>query len=164
MFDLPESALSLRNLAWILVFSLQIQTVISGVSVTLKDEKYLDEYQQSIKGSSKVKHLAIAFYFRWGRPAARSGKIWKRGSRKSELVYNLLQVTNELQTVELSVNTTPQDPGTEDQSEVNVDAISGLEAGSAMTLKHIRFFNLSPDFDNRILTDFIVFKVCGFFL
>lgn len=158
VFELPPSALSVETVIWILVFCRSLEQVVLGVFIGAKGERYLAEYTSTFKGLSNVKQAAFSFYFDWNNPKA--NLRWKCGSRRSDTVFNFLQVTSSrLESAELSVNARMDSNQLESDSnkEVCVDAISGL-GNSFSSLKHLRLIGLFPDFEKKKLTDFTVFS------
>lgn len=95
--------------------------------------KSFSDHKEGFKGLSNLKELALSIGFDyeksdrrswWGLPLE-SKVRWYGGSRKSEAVFNLLQVTKELQSFEISQTST--EDRLEDESELYPGCVFGLD-------------------------------------
>lgn len=145
------NCLSARNIVWIMTFCPTLRQAAFGFCVSsTKDFNFFPEFKSSSKGLSNVTQLAlrIRFVFQksnsktwWGLSTEQS-KEWLGGNKKTESIWNLLQTTKELSSLELVFQDEDRNPG--DELDLHSSCLSALHQ-SFNTLKHIRMMNIIPD-------------------
>jgi len=100
---------------------------------SVEDFNFLSEFKSYFKGFSNVTRLALSVRFDyaisdkrtwWGLPREQE-KEWIGGNKKTEAIWNLLQVTKELSSLELSINKN-QFRNVGDNTELHPSCLSSL--------------------------------------
>lgn len=118
------------------------------VSAT-SDFKFLAEFNEAYKGKSNVKRLAIKPRFvaddspkTWWGLDSEFRRSWKGGNKKSEAIYNFLQVTSGLTALELYSDR--EVCNHRDDTNLFTGCLKGLES-SFDTLSHLRLVGVGLD-------------------
>lgn len=143
------SALSGRNVIWLLIFCPCLEAASLGFTCSNKEDfNYLTEFQSTFKGVSKVRELALVPLFYWNQEdkktwwgSSREKHNRMRENKKMKTIEALLTVTNQLYSLELNctiVQTRAGDNTYIDATCLNSDSL----CKSLKTLKHLRIFGL----------------------
>jgi len=129
----------------------------------MDDFTFLSDFHSTFKGLSSVKQLAfrIVCIFKksdrrtwWGR-SEESNQVWKGGNKKTEAAINLLEVTDQLETLEISTVRITRNPG--DTKSLYTSFLSHLQS-SFHCLKFLRLVTIEANPDDRSSTDLSKFK------
>lgn len=154
------NALSASNVVWLLSVCSNLQQASLGCSINYQDFKYLSELHSTFAGLSNVKELALEVAYTekssdrntwWGLENRR----WKGGSKKTEALIHLLQVTKHLRDLEICCKRVGGNP--EDKSDLYTSFCLGLHKSFA-TLRRLRLLSVRADPNNVKSTDYSRFK------
>lgn len=155
--------LSVKSVAWLLVFCPHLRQAALSFTIHVSDFQFLQEYRDSIKKVSKVKDLALRFVFihqredkkTWWGLASEFNQGWIGGNKKTEIVHRMLEITNELDSLEVSFQFDDSNPG--DRSLPFSSCLAGA-CSSFDSLRHLRLFELKAATSNPATIDFSSFK------
>lgn len=146
-----QEHISGKNSIWLLLFCPFLRQVILSGCITVEDERFFADHVDTYRGLSTVKDISLSLVFwydpkrskSWWGTAQEKAKTWRFGSRKSDAIFNLLQVTNGLNSCELAVNRFRDRQG--DETVVQESVLLGIcgsaqSRGSLDTLVHLRYF------------------------
>lgn len=140
-----EDGVSATNAIWMLCFCVSLRQALLIIRISKDGAKFLSDYDENLKGKSKVKDLAIKTHFvsdpndpkTWWGGSSQIGGKWKCGNKKSAAVFQFLQCTSSLNSCEVWLNR--DDETEQNQGRVFHNSLIGLES-SYSTIKHLRFF------------------------
>lgn len=146
-----------------MVFCRGLREVCFGCIVDVKDLRYLVDHREIFSGLSNVKKLSLAVEFKLSKGArsrwnSATGKQWVGGNLKTTLASYLLEVTKNLDSLELSYWSEPPTP--EDFTSVNSSCIVAL-GQSFKSLRHLRLIGIdvdTTDLDSVKTTDLSLFE------
>lgn len=103
-----DRLLSARNVTWLMIFCPNLEKLCTAFYFSKEDLDYLEVHETVLSGLSKVKELSLRFSYGydkndrrswWGLPSE-SKRSWE-GNGKTESIGRLLEITDQLQSLEL---------------------------------------------------------------
>lgn len=103
-----DRLLSARNVTWLMIFCPNLEKLCTAFYFSKEDLDYLEVHETVLSGLSKVKELFLRFSYGydkndrrtwWGLPSE-SKRSWE-GNGKTESIGRLLEITDQLQSLEL---------------------------------------------------------------
>lgn len=143
--------LSARNVVWILLFCQSLLEVSLGLFISTIDYRFLVDHGLEVAGQSDVKKLALRIHFEsddssrklwWGSSEGTGGNE----NRKTKTISRLLNLTKDLQCLELFANVSYSD-GPRNQTPLlylSSNCLASLHR-SFESLQHLRLLGISSD-------------------
>lgn len=161
--DLSSENLTSKNALWLLLWCPQLQEASLSFTIWRQDVEFLAEHREAFAGLSNVKEVALDFHtgFKenkkktWWGQSAELEKDWRGGSAKTQLVIDLLAVTRDLKSLELSQLGGETQEG--DRTIVFSSCLLGARSSSE-SLQNLRIIGIAGDQNNITATPYHLFK------
>lgn len=94
-----EDGILVKRAIWVLCFGTSLRQAILTVRIAKDGAEFLSEYIEAYKWVSKIKNIALRFYFiydlndpeTWWSWPNQEGPQWQCGNKKSKAVFQFLQ-------------------------------------------------------------------------